>query len=246
MRALQLYEPLLAYMCKVNRLARNGVALSYGEVRGETLRLLSEIDSAAMNDAQLRDHVRALKAPINYFIDDVIAQSRLPFAKRWHEERLGYEKDGLAGDEAFFDYLDEALRKPPSATLAEQLLVYYVCIGLGFEGFYFNNPDRLRAYMRAMLPAVRQFLVEDTVQRMVPQPYGFTDTRDFARPPKLRRSLILAGLLALLAAGLPLYFRMGESLAEHSSAQLREILESHQGDRPAARGKSAPSDTRTE
>ena len=233
MRALQLYEPLLTHMCKVNRLARNGVSLSYGEVRGEVMRLLANVDAAANNDAHLRDHVRALKAPINYFIDDVIAQSRLSFAKRWHEERLGYEKDGLAGDEAFFDFLDEALRKPPSGALAEQLLVYHTCIGLGFEGFYFNNPDRLRAYMRAMQPAIRQFVVEDSVPLMVPQPYNHTDTRDFVKPPKLSRALIVAGLLAMLAAGLPLYFWMGENLADTGTKQLREILESHQGARGA-------------
>ncbi len=229
MKALRLYEPLLCYMCKVNRLARNGVALSYGEVRGEVMNLLAKVEQTAIADPALRDHHRALNTPIKYFVDDVIAQSNLSFSKRWHEERLGYVKDGLAGDEAFFDLLDEALTKPPSGLLAEQLLVYYTCLGLGFEGFYFNDPEKLRSYMRGLQPAVRQFLVEDSVPKMVPQPYDHTDTRDFATPPKLKRSLVIAALLMLLAAGLPLYFWMGEHLAQKSNLLLREILESHQG-----------------
>jgi type VI protein secretion system component VasF len=233
MTALKLYEPLLNYVCKVNRLVRNGVPLSFGQVRGEVLGLLGDADEKAENDPILRDHHRTLRAPITYFIDDVFAQGRYPFANRWHEARIGYVKDGLAGDEAFFDYLDEALRQPPSETLSERLLVYYTCLGLGFEGFYFNQPDRLRQYMKALEPAIRHYLVDDGVPRLVPQAYEYTDQRDFVRPPELKKALLLAGVLCLLLAGIPLFMYLAQQILQNEDPALRQIYESHQGARPA-------------
>ncbi|HEX2750031.1 MAG TPA: DotU family type IV/VI secretion system protein [Verrucomicrobiales bacterium] len=235
MTALELYEPLLLYVCKVNRLVRNGVPLSFGQVRGEVLGLIGDADARAEEDPVLRDHHRALRAPITYFIDDLFAQGRYSFAGRWHENRLGYVKDGLAGDEAFFDYLDEAIRKPPSEGLSQQLLVYYVCLGLGFEGFYFNQPDRLRQYMKALEPAIRHYMVDDSVPRLVPQAYEYTDQRDFVRPPELRKALLLAGVLCLLLAGIPLFLYLGSQIIAKEDAALRQIFESHQGPRPESR-----------
>ena len=235
MTALRLYEPLLLYVCKVNRLVRNGVPLSFGQVRGEVLGLLGDADARAEEEPGLRDYHRALRAPITYFIDDLFAQGRYPFAGRWHENRLGYVKDGLAGDEAFFDYLDEALKKPPSEQLSEQLLVYYTCLGLGFEGFYFNQPDRLRQYMKALEPAIRHYLVDDSVPRLVPQAYEYTDQRDFVRPPELRKALLLAGILCLLLAGIPLFWYLSNQILANEDPALRQIYESHQGARPAAK-----------
>ena len=233
MKALLLYDPLLQYLCQVNRLARSGAPLSYGDVRGKIMGLLSAIDQKANEDLALQDHVRHLKTPVNYFVDDVIAQNpRLSFAKRWNSERLGYAKDGLAGDEAFFtNHLDKELQQPPSKVLAERLLVYYVCLGLGFQGYFFNDPERLRNYVRRITAAIRPWLVEDTVEKLMPQAYQYTDTRDFVRPPELRSSILFAGIISLLLAGLPIYAFLAKGLVEKLDNQihLREINESHQG-----------------
>ena len=231
MKALDLYEPVFQYVTYLNRHARNGVPFAFAQVRGEILTRLAAVEKRAEEDAALRDHVRELKAPMNYFIDHMIAQNQsLPFAQRWLKECLGFREDGLAGDEAFFDYLNEALRQPPSQPLAERLLVYYTCLGLGFEGFFFSKPEKLKEYMRSLTPAVRQWLVEDTVDHLVPQAYQYTDRRSFTRPPRVRKALILAGVLALLLAGIPLYVWIARDLVEQVSQQehMREINESAQ------------------
>lgn len=233
MKALLLYDPLLQYLCQVNRLARSGAPLSYGDVRSKIMGLLSAIDQKANETPTLQEHVRHLKTPVNYFVDDVIAQNpRLPFAKRWNTERLGFAKDGLAGDEAFFtNHLDKELQQTPSKAVAERLLVYYVCLGLGFQGYFFNEPDRLRHYVRQITPAIRPWLVENTVEKLVPQTYQYTDTRDFVRPPELRSSILFAGIVSLLLAGLPIYAWLAKDLVRKLDNQihLREINESHQG-----------------
>lgn len=233
MKALLLYEPLFQYLCQVNRWARVGAPLSYGMVRTKVTGILAEIEKKASEDPHLTDHVRHLKTPVNYFVDDMISQNpKLSFATRWHEERLGYEKDALTGDEAFFkNHLDKELSQQPSKPLAERLLVYYVCLGLGFQGYFFNEPDKLREYMRRILPSIRHWLVENTAEQLMPQAYQHTDTRDFVRPPELKKSLLLAGVCCLLLAGLPLYALLAHHLVGTLEKQrhLREINESHQG-----------------
>lgn len=233
MTALQLYDPLLQYLCQVNRLARGGAQLSYGEVHAKVISLLEAIDKRAAEDPHLMEHVRELKTPVNYFIDDIISQNKhLAFRERWQEKRLGFVKDGLAGDDAFFlNHLDVELRKTASKAVAERLLVYYVCIGLGFQGRYFNELPRLQDYMRQITPAIRPWLAEDSEERLMPQTYQYTDSRDFIRPPELKRSLLLAGVCGLLLAGLPLYVLLANNLVAQLETQqhLREINESHQG-----------------
>jgi len=235
MKALALYEPLFQYLCQLNRLARGGYIPSYAEVRRETMGHLAEISMKAEEDPGLRDHVRALKTPVNYIVDGLIVQNRLlPFRTRWHEERLGFRKDGLAGDEAFFtEHLDPALKESPTAAGAERMLVYYVALGLGFQGLFFNSPEKLRNYMKALQPAVRHWLVEDRVDLLVPQAYEHLDRRDLARPPKLQTGILLAGLVALLLSAVPLYWWLARTVIHRADEQihLREIGESHQGQR---------------
>ncbi|HEV7403949.1 MAG TPA: DotU family type IV/VI secretion system protein [Chthoniobacteraceae bacterium] len=233
MKALQLYEPLFQYLCELNRLARGGYIPSYADVRREVMGRLADVSMKAEDDPALRDHLRALKTPVNYIVDGLIVQNKLlPFRTRWHEERLGFRKDGLAGDEAFFsEHLDPALKETPTMVGAERLLVYYVALGLGFQGFYFHSPDKLRNYMKALQPAVRHWLVEDRVDLLVPQAYDYTDRRDLTRPPKLRGGLVLAGIVALLLCAVSIYAWLAHLVIKTADQQihLREIGESHQG-----------------
>ena len=77
--------------------------------------------------------------PIIFFVDSIIAESKLSCAGQWHQDRLAYEQNELAGDEKFFDLLDETLNDPsPEAT--ERLVIYYVCLGIGFTGWYATQP----------------------------------------------------------------------------------------------------------
>jgi len=78
-----------------------------------------------------------------------------PFSEQWHENRLGYE-DSRDGDQAFFDYLDNALNEPPSPQSAERLQVYHTCLGLGFQGI--KTPDEIKKLMERIAPRVQHFL----------------------------------------------------------------------------------------
>ena len=88
--------------------------------------------------------------------------------------------------------------------------------------------------MKALEPAIRHYLVDDGVPRLVPQAYEHTDQRDFVRPPELRKALLLAGILCLLLAGIPLFCYLARQILASEDPALRQIYESHQGARPAS------------
>lgn len=234
MTAYQLYEPIFLYMCQLNRLARHGAQLNYQDVRGAIVNLIKQINAYAERDPYLREQVRELDNPIRYFVDYLIMEpkSKLQFADQWSRNKLGADTEGLAGDEAFFDYyLDPALeeaRRSFSDALADRLVVYYTCIGLGFEGRYFNQPDELRHYTSSIRDKVKHLIPPDEEPYLTPQAYQGLDERDLVNPPRARPFAILSALCCLLLSGFFCYFLLYKSIRKHVPDEMRYILESEQ------------------
>ena len=137
MTLLELCEPLFHYICRVNRSARKGGNVSHGQIRAEIDSLFKEIHIKAAGDSGLENHLDKDKGKIElvlaFFVDFMVKESKLPFADEWQE--LGASKfNELAGDEKFWDLLEETLADR-SEVADERLAVYYTCIGLGFTGW---------------------------------------------------------------------------------------------------------------
>lgn len=234
MTAYQLYEPVFLYMCQINRLARNGAHLHYADVRSAIETMLAQIKAYADQNAYLREQVRELDNPIRYFIDYLIMEpkSKLPFAEQWSRNKLGADTEGLTGDESFFDYyLDPALeqaRSTPNEALTDRLLVYYTCIGLGFEGRHFNKPEELRHYMATIRERTSSAIPSDTPSHLTPQAYHGRDERDLARPPKARPFAFLSALCCLLLSGICFYLWMYKDIRKKVPDEMRHIIESSQ------------------
>ena len=186
---LDLTEPLFQYVCRLNRIGRRraagntgettmftagssaaaptgpGMALDEVAVRSEIKALLEEFLAKASADFRLGQQARKVELPLIFFIDSVLSESALPFAAQWNQNRLAYERQELAGDEKFFDLLDETM-KESGEDAAERLAIFYTCIGLGFTGIYFKQPEFLRKTMLGLTPASGTWL------RMIPPP-GF-------------------------------------------------------------------------
>src|SRR5579859_830230 len=141
MTLLQLTEPLFQYVCRLNRIARRGSGqkssgdttfvtlsreaaataapmvpprganLDYTVARSEIKALLEDMMSRAATDLRLSMQARKVELPLIFFVDSMIAESRLPFAAEWNQNRLAYDRQELAGDEKFFDLLDETLKE---------------------------------------------------------------------------------------------------------------------------------------
>jgi type VI protein secretion system component VasF len=222
MTLLQLTEPLFQYICRLNRIARRsagpkpgvdtsfvtltreaaaaaapamaarGVNLDYSVARSEIKALLEDMMSKAATDLRLSQQARKIELPLIFFVDSMISESSLSFAAEWNQNRLAYDRQELAGDEKFFDLLDETL-KENNEDAAERLAVFYVCIGLGFTGIYFKQPEFLRKTMLGIAPRVRHLVENDQNAKMCPEAYEGVDTRNLVQPPSSR--MLLVGLV---------------------------------------------------
>jgi len=198
MKLLELYENLFQYMCRLNRAAKTPVHPEYMRVRTEIKEMFSEAERGAANDARLHNQVRALELPMIFFVDNVICTSRLKFAAQWAEDRLAKNRNELAGDERFFDFLDQDL-KDTGEEAVERLAVYYMCLGLGFMGMYQGQPDSIRRYMEQIFPRIRHWIDSDPRTKISEEAYKFTDTRVLTEPPsnKIILVAVIFGFLSL-------------------------------------------------
>lgn len=217
MTLLELVEPIFQYVCRLNRIARRGPGARTGEttflskaaaasagaaarggtldevvVRSEIKALLEDMMSKAASDLRLSQQASKIELPLIFFIDSMISESALPFAAQWNQNRLAYDRQELAGDEKFFDLLDET-SKENGEDAAERLAVFYTCIGLGFTGIYFKQPELLRKTMLGIAPRIRHLVENDASARVCPEAYQYLDTRNLVEPPSSR--MVVVGLL---------------------------------------------------
>jgi type VI protein secretion system component VasF len=260
MTLLELTEPLFQYICRLNRIARRGksgetttfltktaaaaasvagpaaapgrgAALDEVVVRSEIKALLEDLVSKASVDLRLSQQVGKIELPLIFFIDSMIAESALPFAAQWNQHRLAYDREELAGDEKFYDLLDETL-KESGEDAAERLAVFYICIGLGFSGIYFKQPEFLRKTMLGIAPRIRHLVENDQTARICPEAYQGIDTRNLVEPPGNR--MVLVGLvfgcftLAVLISYVLMYREASRNLNNSIEEVLRQDLAAEQ------------------
>src|SRR5690606_4028756 len=141
MTLLELTEPLFQYVCMLNRIARNpgGEDLTMEALRPAIVRMFADMAEQAEERERLGAQYRRMEMPLIFFVDSMIAESQLTLAPAWNKSRLAYERNELAGDEKFFDLLDETLGGKGGGA-DERLEVYYARPGPGFQGWYAGQP----------------------------------------------------------------------------------------------------------
>ena len=224
MTLLELCDPLFQYICRLNRAGRKGGHVEFTTVRSEVIGLFDELRNRAATDFKLASQFKTMEMPLIFFVDSLIAESKLPCARQWNKERLAFKRDELAGDEKFFDLLDDAL-KDTSDEMTERLTIFYTCIGLGFSGFYFSQPEYLRKKMQDIALRIRGSMESDSQARICPEAYDHTDGRDLIEPPTGRVWLMVVIFLisAITALGCNMY--LFSKAAGSLKDSLRVILE---------------------
>lgn len=200
MNLLEVCEPLLQYICRLNRSARKGLSLQVNQVRAEVEQLFKEMASSAAS-AGLGEQYEKIRIALVYFVDFMIKESELDFAREWKE--MAAEENLYAGDEAFWDELEETLADQ-SAAAKERLEVFYVMIGLGFTGFYTGQPEYLRKKMLEISARIRPGSRQAEAGKICPEAYEHVDTSDLVQPPGrslIGIMLVLLVLVAVLVAG---------------------------------------------
>lgn len=205
MKLLELYEELFQYICRLNRVAKTSAQPEYARVRGELKELLDQVLRGASADVRLLNQVRRLELPVIFFIDYLVRTSRLKFATQWAENSLAKERNELAGDERFFDFLEEDL-KDSSEEGAERLAIYYVCFGLGFMGMYQSQPEQIRRYVEQIYPRISLWVDRDPRTKISEEAYQHTDTRVLTEPPSNKIILVAIAFVFLSLSVMLVYF----------------------------------------
>ena len=197
MTLLELSEPLFQYMCRLNRSARKGGNYELSQVQSEIKGFLSEAKAKSVGE-NLSEQFDKIELPLIFFCDFMIKESALPWAREWKE--IAFDRREMAGDEKFFDLLEETLKdKSPAAN--DRLTVFYTCIGLGFTGWYTSQPEYLRRKMKEIAARLQAAGMFSDAQRICADAYEKVDTRDLIEPPGTKLlgiAIILIGLIVVL------------------------------------------------
>ncbi len=218
MTLLEISEPLFQYICRINRSARKGGNYELSVVQSEIKTMLADAKNKALG-ANLTEAWEKIELPLIFFCDFMIKTSALPWAGEWKE--LAFERKEMAGDEKFFDLLDETL-KDKSPTANDRLMVFYTCIGLGFTGWYTGQPEHLRRKMKEMAARLQAAGMFTDVQRICGDAYEKVDTRDLIEPPGTKLmgiAIALVGLvIVLFATYVVLYNDSAKALKDNTQA----------------------------
>jgi type VI protein secretion system component VasF len=197
MKLLEYCDSFFLYACVLNRIAKlneRGVGYEYDDVRSSIERILAEMHSKAAGDLGLQEQVRKIELPLIFFVDSLISESRLGFASQWNSERLAFKRNEYAGDNKFFELLDETLQeatlRDKAAEASERLAVFYICLGLGFRG-HGISPKRLRQYLDDIGRHISSLINRSWDEKLIPD--QFADSTNLVEPPS--RKLVLIGIL---------------------------------------------------
>jgi type IV/VI secretion system ImpK/VasF family protein len=225
MTLLDLCEPLFQYVCMLNRIARSatGEGMEYAALRPAIDSIFETMDRRAEREPPLKVQYDKLREPLVFFIDSIIAESKLSLAPVWNKQRIAYEQKELAGDEKFFDLLDRTL-EDPSPDADERLAVFYVCMGLGFTGWYTGQSEYLRSKMNIIAGRIKKQVETNRTARLNPEAYDNLDTRNLIQPPGVKLAAVATVFLAGLFVVLGLNFYLFHTASRGLSDALREIL----------------------
>lgn len=221
----ELCEPMFQYVCMLNRIARNagGEGLEYPALRPVIDSIFESMAEHAEHEPALKLQYAKMRLPMVFFVDSMLSESGLSLAPVWNKHRLAYEQNELAGDEKFFDLLDQTLEEH-SAEADERLQVYYTCLGLGFTGWYFGQGEYLRAKMNVLANRLRKQMPTDPRARLNPEAYDHLDTRNLIQPPGVKLAVVAIIFVGCLLLTLLLNGYLFHAASQGLADSLREIL----------------------
>jgi type VI protein secretion system component VasF len=133
------------FLCICNYWQFSGITnyVEKEKFRRDITKCLDEAKKNAGRDTRLAQEYAWLEKPLVFFIDYMVKEGRFPFRQEWPELSRNYNE--LSGDEKFFDLLSETLEYPEFQNSA---VLFYVMLGLGFDGAYRFNHNYIEQCMR--------------------------------------------------------------------------------------------------
>jgi type VI protein secretion system component VasF len=223
MTLVEICEPLLQYVCRLNRLGRKGGRGEFGVVRSEIKAIFAEMRAKADATPGMTGPYNDIELVLMFFVDSMILNSKLGSA--W--KPLSAERGELGFEEKFWDLLEDAL-KDPSDSATQRLAVFYVCIGLGFTGLYTGQPDYIKRKMLEISARLRGQIDADQAARICPDSYEGVDSRNLTQPPNRSIVGLVIALVALTGVLLVAYVQMFRHAGQQLSGSLSTIQKTHE------------------
>lgn len=139
----QLCRPLVRQLCAYWYYARCGEVPDREQVSQVLHEHLIRIREKVEDNGRLKREFQQIEQPLIFFIDYTIKEGNFPFSDAWREIARDYNE--LSGDEKFFEQLAAALDDPDSA---ERLVMFYLFMGLGFDGCHAGDPEYILRRMK--------------------------------------------------------------------------------------------------
>jgi len=195
MKLLEVCDPLFQYICRLKRISRSGHGVETDQIRAEIKKCFKEMRQNVSDTSDLFGQYEKVELALIFFVDFMIKESQLQLTAPW--EDLAVECNELAGDEKFFDLLNESLAEHDEAA-DERLLVYHTCLSLGFTGVYMGQQEAIRSIMRRISARLSQYMDTDEKAYVCPEAYENIDSRNFIESPGINVTGMGIALVLLL------------------------------------------------
>lgn len=217
MTLVQLTEPLFLYVGCLTRAAEHKTQFDVDQVRREIISIFADIRLKAEAHPSLAyQYDRTINLALIFYVDFMIKESDLNIANEWVE--LAFDEQELAGDEQFFDLLEQTLSQNTEVAL-QQLPVFRECLRLGFTGCYQDDWK----YIRQLHADIDNKVFGERFElsaSLTPTAYEHTNEQDLPkrelRSFRAARWIVVLLVVAAVVTNITLFY--------YSSGQLRGTL----------------------
>lgn len=123
-------------------------------LREHLIRIREQVE----DDGRLKREFQKIEQPLVFFIDYTVKEGHFPFRDQWTEIARDYNE--LSGDEKFFDLLSDSLDDPDSS---EQLMMFYLFMGLGFDGCHVDDREYVQRRMKVCAARIQLPATDETL-----------------------------------------------------------------------------------
>ncbi|MDR2629490.1 MAG: DotU family type IV/VI secretion system protein [Spirochaetaceae bacterium] len=205
-------NPVLVCICNYWQYVHLGNHPAKEKFQGDIEFLLAGARAKAAKIPALSREYQKIEHSLVFFIDYMVKEGDFPFSRDWEVMARRYNE--LSGDEKFFDLMEEALKEEAPDAVS----LYYLMLGLGFEGVYRGNPEYLEEALKRCgekFPETLDIQSEPLVsislekRQLAPRRPGFVKA--------VWGTLICSALFALISLVVNLV-NFGEATAEYREA----------------------------
>lgn len=223
MTLLELVEPILQQVCRLNRLARKGAAIDLTVVRSELRSALNDARARAAGDPDVMRGFETVEPSMLVFIDSNVRAMRAGFAGVW--KPLAPER----GVDSSVRVIEEAIEKAladNSAGSTERLAVLAQILGLGVPGIYGGNREAGAKKLAEVLPRLSAVAEIDQTERVCPEAYRNVDTRKLTLPPVRSLTSVAIAAVGMIVVVVCAYFMLFARASGDLRSTLQQIKES--------------------